>query len=66
MAKATMPITKALYKMFSSTALPVYERVQNTGTPLSSPIFINSGVQVLSLDQNWNRDFYNTAGSLRF
>jgi hypothetical protein len=33
MAKCSAPVPASIYKMFSATALPVYDRVMNTGTP---------------------------------
>ncbi len=62
--KASISVPLSAAKMFGATALPVYHRVVNSGTPSTAPNLTVTEMQVLSLDWRLTPDMPQIAGSL--
>lgn len=62
--KANLAVPLSALKMFGATALPVYSRLVNSGTPATAPVFTVTEMQVLSLDWALNPSISDLAGSL--
>lgn len=60
----SLAVPIAMQKMWGATALPVFYRMFNNTAPASSPTFLFTEMQVLSLDWNINPDVSQLAGSL--
>lgn len=61
-ANVEIPLSAA--KMFGATALPVYNRLANSGTPSTAPNLTITELQVLSMDWALSPDMSQIAGSL--
>ena len=62
--KLSLLVPNSVYKAWGATALPAYIRVFNSAIPASTPIVIESEMQILSLDWRLTPDMPQVAGSL--
>lgn len=60
----SLPVPNGYQKMWGATALPVYARVYNNTAPASSPTYILTEMQVVSLDWRLTPSMSEVAGSL--
>jgi hypothetical protein len=62
--QASLEVPLSAAKMFGATALPVYNRLANSGTPSTAPNLTISELQVISMDWRLTPDMSQIAGSL--